>query len=96
MLQRVDQIEYFYRAARIDQLSGLNSAAKINYLKTIELGKTSKTYFACRAALEMGHIFKKEKNETLARKYFSLCLDLEPDEYRFSLHTSAKAGLRSL
>jgi hypothetical protein len=96
MLPRVDQIEYFYRAARIDQLSGLNSAAKINYLKTIELGKTSKTYFACRAALEMGHIFEKEKNETLARKYFSLCLDLEPDEYRFSLHTSAKAGLRSL
>ena len=91
-----DQIEYYYRKARIDQLSNVFSSSKINYLKTIELGRNEKTYFACRAALELGHIFEQEQNKALATKYFNLCLDLEPDEYKFSLHTSAKAGLRRL
>lgn len=96
LLNPNDQIEFHYRKARIDHLAKVYINAKINYLKTIELGKNEKTYFACRAALELGHIFEKEKNTALATKYFNLCLDLEPDEYKFSLHTSAKAGLRRL
>ena len=95
-LQDLEQLEFHYRQGRIAHLSGSHTEAKKQYQKTIDLGKNNKAYFACRSALEMGHIFEEEKNKPKASEYFTLCLDLEPDEYKFSLHLSAKAGLKRL
>ncbi|HPN69200.1 MAG TPA: hypothetical protein PLZ32_06755 [Saprospiraceae bacterium] len=86
-------LEYHYRLGRTLQALK-NYPDAITYLiKTIELGKNNKKYFACNAALQIGLIYEENKNVEQAKKYYNLCLKIKPTEYQVSLHQKAKSGL---
>lgn len=86
-------LEYSYRLGRTLQALK-NYPDAITYLgKTINLGKDSKKYFACNAALQIGFIFEENNNFAQAKKYYALCLKIKPSEYQNSLHQKAKSGL---
>ncbi len=87
-----DMLEFNYRMGRI--LQELNSFEAIHYFqKTIDSGKDKDFYYACSAALQTGMIYEKMKDYNRAKKYFKLCLKMDPEEYKNSLHQKAKAGL---
>ncbi|MEL7377255.1 MAG: hypothetical protein AAFN65_09875, partial [Bacteroidota bacterium] len=95
-LPDTDEIEYYYRTGRI--LHGLKDwpGALSFYERTISLGEEDDSFFACNAALQAGLIEEDRNNRDSARRYFRLCLDLQPDEYRAGLHLQAKAGINRL
>ena len=90
------QIEYYYRLARI--CDGLNKEIEaIHYYDmTIREGQYESSYFAANSALQLGKLFEKQGKEQLAIQYYSSCLQMEPDEYRNSLHQKAKAGINRI
>ncbi len=87
------RLEYYYRTGRI--LHGLKrySEAIASYQKSIALGKNAPFYFACNAALQTGMIYETLGKPEQAKEFFRLCLSMNPDDYRTSLHQAAKAGL---
>jgi len=91
-----DQLEFTYRLGRIYQkLNDFNKALSA-YQNTIEKGKESSYYYACNAALQLGNLYEKQGKNGKAIEYYKLCLNLNPDEYKTSLHQKAKAGLDRL
>jgi len=65
----------------------------LSYNKTLENGKNNVAYFACSAALNLGLIYEIKKDKAAASKYFGICLNLNPSDYKNSLHQKAEAGL---
>jgi tetratricopeptide (TPR) repeat protein len=90
------RLEYTYRKGRI--LHGLKryDQAITQYERTIELGKDNLAFYACNAALQAGLIEEKRGHLPSAKRYFNLCLNLRPEDYRTGLHQQAKAGLSRL
>lgn len=91
-----DYIEYLYRLGRVYQELGLDDEALYYFRRTIERGRDKPWYFACRAALEMGHIYERRGDAARARAHFELCLSIRPQEHRLGLYQHAKAGLNRL
>jgi hypothetical protein len=88
-----DQLEFTYRMARInDDLHNDDIAIK-NYLSAIAIGENRTEYFASRAALQIGLIYEKQGNKTLAVQYFKKCLNMDDHEYKDSIDQKAKAGI---
>ncbi len=88
-----DQIEYYYRKARIlDEQNNDTEAIKF-YLLTIEKGAAFDYYFAANAALKLGNIYEQQKKKTAAIQYYNKALALDKDEYTNSINAEAKAGL---
>ncbi len=85
-------LEFYYRMGRV--LEELNSFEALKYFeKTIELGKDNKLYFACNAAMQTGVIYEKMKKYKEAENFYKMCLGMNPEEYKNSIHQKAKAGL---
>ncbi len=91
-----NRLEYHYRMARIEQALGNDEKAIKLYDLVISQGKKAPWYFACRAALEKGHIYEAKHQKTLAINAFEQCLNIEPEAHKTGLHQQAKAGLRRL
>ena len=88
-----DYPEYNYRMGRILQMLNNNFDALARFNNTIQLSRNNDFYFACSAALQCGIIYENMNDKKNAKKYYSICLDIEPQEYKNSLHQKAKAGL---
>ncbi|MBK8878696.1 MAG: tetratricopeptide repeat protein [Haliscomenobacter sp.] len=90
------RLEYHYRMGRI--LHGLKRfpEALASYQKSMELGKNAPFYFACNAALQTGIIYETLGKPEQAKEFFRLCLSMNPDDYRTSLHQAAKAGINRI
>ncbi len=90
------KLEFNYRIARILQaLKNYPDAIKYFDL-TIDLGKNGELYYACNSALQVGLISEELKRYKKAKDYYLKCLDINPSEYKSSLHQKAKAGLLRL
>ena len=89
-------LEYRYRLGRVFQALKNYSEAISYYRATIEYDEKGKTYFACNAALQIGHIYEAQRQPALAKKYYDYCLDMKPDTYQRSLHQKAKSGLQRI
>ena len=87
------QVEWTYRLARIYQETENIEKAKLYYGQAILTGRKLTSYFAGNSALKMGEIYEQERNFNRAEEYYSLCLDLNFEEYEASIHSKAKAGL---
>ncbi len=88
-----NKIEVNYRLARIYQSRGKVDES-INYYKvTIEIGSSSKQYFAANSALLLGNIYEQNNSFAKAAYYYKLCLDLDFDQYETSIKAKAKQGL---
>ncbi len=95
-LAQRNQLEFTYRMGRITHKMKKYGEAISYYQKTIDAGKNSTYYYACRAALEKGHVLEAQKKYAGARDAYKLCLSLSPDDHKAGLHQQAKAGLRRL
>jgi tetratricopeptide (TPR) repeat protein len=88
-----DKLEFAYRVARIYDDLGRTDDAIRNYLIAIRMGKNRKEYFAARAALQIGQIYEKRGQKSLAISYYQECLNMEDHEYKNSLDQRAKSGI---
>ena len=89
----VDQLEFTYRTGRIyDDMNRDDSAIK-NYLTAISLGENRTEYYASRAALQIGMIYEKQGNKTLAIQYYKKCLAMQDHDYKDSMDQKAKSGI---
>ncbi|MCF6170768.1 MAG: hypothetical protein L3J66_07325 [Bacteroidales bacterium] len=87
-------LERYYRKARIADESDYTERAKAAYLQTIKSGKGSHRYFAGNAALKLAGIYESEGNLERAEHFYRACLKMNFIEYETSIHTKAKTGLK--
>lgn len=86
-------LEFSYRLARVCQyLKNYPEAIKY-FNSTINNGLDDDSYFACNSALQLGLIYESIIEFEKAEKYFKLCLEMSPSDYKRSLHQKAKSGL---
>jgi hypothetical protein len=88
-----EKLEFAYRIARINDDLGRSDEAIRNYLIAINIGQFRKEYFAARAAVQIGQIYEKKGQKSLAISYYQKCLDMEDHEYKNSLDQRAKSGI---
>jgi len=89
-------IENTYRLGRIYHNWGKLDEAIPHYLETIKNGHELPYYFAANSALQLGLIYEKRNDFAQAKKYFSQVLDMDFDEYQFSITNKAQAGLNRI
>ena len=85
--------EYNYRMGRILQMLNNNIEALARFSNAIQIGRKNDFYYACSSALQSGIIYEGMNDLKNAKKYYNTCLQIEPEEYKNSLHQKAKAGL---
>lgn len=92
-LSNIEKLEWDYRLARVyDESRKLNKAISF-YKKTLLAPNPTKEYYPARAALQLGFIYEKQNNISLATKYFKKVLAIAGHEYKTSLDHKAKSGL---
>ena len=91
-----EELEYTYRLGRIYHNWGKTENAIQYYSETIKNGEKLPYYFAANSALQMGIIYEQRNNFELARLYFSKVLEMDFDEYQFSISNKAQAGLNRI
>ena len=86
-----NQLEFYYRQARV--LHGLNKYSDaINlYERVIATGKNDDRYFACSAALQAGVIHFDLGHYEEAEFFFEICQTIKPEQHQESLHQKAKS-----
>jgi tetratricopeptide (TPR) repeat protein len=91
-----EQTEYFYRKARLAHKTEEFAVAKIYYEETIHLAKENPWYFAPNAALQLGYIYRDQKNYIMAKKYFEQALTYKKHEYKSSIDGKSRSALEQL
>lgn len=91
-----DQVEFFYRKARLAHKLKDLSAAKSLYQRSIDLNADESWYYAPNACLQLGYILWAEGNNTLARNYFTKALSYNKHEYKNSIDSKAKSAIAQI
>lgn len=91
-----EQTEYFYRKARLAHKTEEVEVAKIYYEETIHLAKENPWYFAANASLQLGYIYRDQKNVLMAKKYFERALTYKKHEYKSSIDSKSRSALEQL
>lgn len=91
-----DQVEYYYRKARLAHKSNDLPAAKLFYQQTIDLSGMEEWYFAPNACLQSGYISIQQNDNAAARTFFSRALGYKKHEYKNSIDSKAKSALAQL
>ncbi len=91
-----EEVEYYYRKARLAHKTSDMSAAKIFYKQTIDMSGESQWYFAPNSALQLGYIAQASHDYPLAKKYFQKALMYKRHEYKNSIDGKAKSALEQL
>jgi len=89
-------IEYTYRLGRIYNNWGKTDESITFYKETILNGEKLPYYFSANSALQLGMIYEQSNDFTQARFYYSKVLDMNFDEYQFSITNKAQAGLNRI
>jgi tetratricopeptide (TPR) repeat protein len=89
-------LEYIYRLGRIYHNWGKTDEAISYYAETIKKGENLPYYFAANSSLQLGIIFEKRNDFMQAKKYYLKVLDMNFDEYQFSITNKAQAGLNRI
>lgn len=88
-----EALEYVYRMGRIYDDMGKDDEAIKFYQSAIKLGKDRPEYYAARAAVQIGFIYEKRNQKSLAIASYEQCLDMGDHEYKDSLDQRAKSGI---
>lgn len=88
-----ERLEYHYRLARIYDDIGRDDEAIKAYNNAIDAGQNSTEYYASRAALQIGYIYEKRGNKSMAIAYYQKCLNMGDHDYKDSIDQKAKAGI---
>lgn len=94
--EKKDQVEYYYRKARLEHKTNQAEAAKLFYKQTIDMAENENWYFAPNSCLQMGYILLSEKNQGEAKAYFQKALTYKKHEYKNSIDSKAKSALVGL
>lgn len=89
-------IEYTYRLGRIYHNWGKTDEAIVYYQETITKGGELPYYFAANSSLQLGIIYEQQHDFIQAKKYYLKVLDMNFDEYHFSITNKAQAGLNRI
>jgi len=100
-LEKSDQsscnlIEYSYRKARCYQKLKEDATAIALFTRLIDDYPKSTSHLIANSALQCAILHEMNKNPILSRKFYQICLNLNPDEYKDSLDAKAKAGLQRI
>ena len=90
---RRDQVEYFYRKARLEHKTKQHAAAKLFYKQTIDLAGDENWYYAPNACLQIGYIVMAEGDSAEAKQYFQQALKYKKHEYKNSIDSKARSAL---
>ncbi|MEO8473146.1 MAG: hypothetical protein ABI477_13180 [Chryseolinea sp.] len=88
-----DQVEFFYRRARLEHKLNQVDAATADYKKVIELNVNSPWYFAPNSSLQLGYIHLANNETKAAEQYFEMALSYKKHEYKNSIDTKARSAL---
>jgi len=91
-----DKTEYYYRLGRIYDKTDKFTEAVLNYQRAINLGKSTKYYFAANSALSIGLIFEKKHDFKKAADYYNQAIDMKGHQYQTDIDNDAKAGLKRI
>jgi tetratricopeptide (TPR) repeat protein len=91
--KEVEQLEYCYRVARINDDLKNDDAAIAFYLKAMAIGINRTEYYAARAALQIGMVYERRGDKKNAILYYEKCLDMDDHDYKNSLDQRAKSGI---
>lgn len=91
-----DQVEYYYRKARIAHQQGQLEAAGLFYRQVIAMTDDEPWYFAPNACLQMGYIARDKGKTEEARDYFHKALSYKKHEYKSSIQSEARSALAAL
>lgn len=86
------KIEFNYRKGRVLQSLKKYKDA-IPYLKTAVKNSANSSYFGANSSLQLGLIFEELGDKKSAKIYYEKCLEMNPSEYKNSIHQKAKSGL---
>ena len=87
------QVEYYYRKARLAHKTHDINGAKLFYQQTIDMTGDSPWYFSPNSSLQMGYILQAAGDYKDARTYFQQALDFKRHEYKNSIDSKAKSAL---
>ncbi len=93
---RHDQVEYFYRKARLAHATGDVRASRLFYQQTIDLAGDAPWYFAPNSCLQLGYIFLDLGEVAQARQFFRRALSYKKHEYKNSIDSKARSALNRI
>ncbi len=88
--------EYFYRYGRNYQELKEYKKALGYFKQCIQVGEELNSYYAANAALQSGIIYENTGQTAAARNHYNQCLEMDFDEYEWSIRHKAKARLNKL
>jgi tetratricopeptide (TPR) repeat protein len=91
-----DKTEYFYRLGRVNDRLEKDDLALSNYQNAINTGKYLKYYYAANAAVQMGKIYERKKNNAKAKSSFNIAISMKDHEQENSIENEAKQGLKRM
>jgi tetratricopeptide (TPR) repeat protein len=91
-----EQVEYYYRKARLAHKTNDLNAAKLFYQQSMDMTGDNPWYFGASSALQMGYIFMAAHDTKKAKLYFEKALSYKKHEYKNSIDSKAKSGLEEV
>jgi tetratricopeptide (TPR) repeat protein len=93
---RRDEVEYYYRKARLEHKTNHIAAARLFYEQTIDMAQSEHWYFAPNSCLQLGYIYAAEKKMNEARTYFEKAISYKHHEYKNSIDSKARSALNEM
>jgi len=91
-----DRVEYYFRMGRLyDETENSEKAIEF-YEYTIRIGRDRPEHFAARSALQLGMLYERSGNKTLAIEKYKECLSMRDHDFQNSLDQQAKSGINRL
>lgn len=91
-----EQVEYYYRKARLAHKTNDLSASKLFYVQSIDMTGDNPWYFGANSALNLGYIYQASNDLKNAKFYFEKALSYKRHEYKNSIDSKAKSALDQL
>lgn len=94
--ERSQQVEYYYRKARLAHKTYRLQEATSLYLKVIAMSDEMPLYFAPNSCLQLGYLYLQEGNFLNAQQYFKKATQYPHHPYKNSIDIKARSALSQL
>lgn len=91
-----DQVEYYYRKARLAHKQNRLKEAALFYHQVISMTDTEPWYFAPNACLQLGYIAANDNKTDEAHRFFRQAISYKKHEYKNSIDSKARSALAQL
>ena len=88
-----EKAEFQYRKGRIYQKQQKPAAAVPHFERAIALSEAGQLAFGALSALQLGYLYREQRNEARARQFFEKALQYDDHEYKTSVDNKARAAL---